>query len=396
MKKPPLSMFEVKHFKAIQDSGKVKFGWLTCFIGNNGVGKSSLIEALETFRDIVISDLDTAMVRWKGFEHILNKAPKRKATEIESGQFRLSHPMQFSFAWDWAGDTFRGEQFIAPENGFNNITIYREKLTSKINRSTEIWTRHYDGRCNFAANGGPTETHEEMAKRKKVRKLNPGESLFEIHELADWQFLSMNADTMGQPVPQRRATNRVRLNRDGSNVAAYLNEIRDLDLDAFDGILQSLSYVLPYAEDLQPKLTSELERSVYLNLKEADFEVPGWLLSSGTLRIVALLACLRHPQPPPLLVVEEIENGLDPRTLNLVVEEIRAAIELQKTQVLLTTHSPYLLDLLDLSHLIIVDRKDDELRFTRPDEKALESWAKDFSPGRLYTMGRLATKGDSK
>ena len=50
--------------------------------------------------------------------------------------------------------------------------------------------------------------------------------------------------------------------------------------------------------------------------------VPGWLLSTGTLRILALLACLRHPDPPPLLVVEEIENGLDPRTIHLLVEEI--------------------------------------------------------------------------
>ncbi|MEX1028207.1 MAG: AAA family ATPase [Candidatus Paceibacterota bacterium] len=395
-KKPPLSMFEAKQFKAIRDSGKVKFGWLTCLIGDNGVGKSSLIEALETFRDIVVDDLDSAMIRWKGFEHVWNKSPERTAKEIEPGQFRRSHPMQFSFAWDWAGDSFRGEQFIAAENGFNNIAIYREKLTSKINRLTEIWTRHDDGRCSRAKHGGPTESHEELSKIMRVRKLEPGESLFEIHELADWQFLSMNADAMGNPVPQRRASSRVRLNRDGSNVAAYLNEIRELDLNAFDGILQSLSYVLPYATDLQPKMTSELERAVYLNLKESDFEVPGWLLSSGTLRFVALLACLRHPNPPPLLVIEEIENGLDPRTLALLVEEFRAAGETGATQIVLTTHSPYLLDLLDLSHLIVVEREDGEPRFNRPDEKALESWANDFSPGRLYTMGRLAKRDGNK
>jgi hypothetical protein len=49
-------------------------------------------------------------------------------------------------------------------------------------------------------------------------------------------------------------------------------------------------------------------------------------------RILALLACLRHPSPPPLLVVEEIENGLDPQTINLLVEELRAAINAKKTQ----------------------------------------------------------------
>src|SRR5205085_8278483 len=139
--------------------------------------------------------------------------------------------------------------------------------------------------------------------------------------------------------------------------------------------LEALRYVLPFATDLQSALTPELERAFYLKLKEEDFEVPGWLLSTGTLRILALLACLRHPDPPPLLVVEEIENGLDPRTIHLLVEEIRAAMTAGRTQVVLTTHSPYLLDLLDLSHIIVVERIDGQPTFTRPDEEALAEWA---------------------
>ena len=203
----------------------------------------------------------------------------------------------------------------------------------------------------------------------------------------------LNPDRMGLPTPQQRATSGVRLAKDGANVAEYLSEIRKLDLNAFEGLLESIRFVLPYAADLQPSLTSELERAFYLMLREEEFEVPGWLLSTGTLRIVALLACLRHPKPPPLLVIEEIENGLDPRTLHLVVEELRATIASGKTQVIFTTHSPYLLDLLDLSHIVVVEREEGQPVFRRPDAKQLADWAKSFSPGRLYTMGRL-TRGD--
>jgi predicted ATPase len=194
---------------------------------------------------------------------------------------------------------------------------------------------------------------------------------------------------MGQPTPQQRATSSVRLARDGSNIAEYLNEMRNLDLDAFNGLLDAVRFVLPYAADIQPSLTSELERAFYLKMKEEHFEIPGWLLSTGTLRVVALLACLRHPKPPRLLVIEEIENGLDPRTLHLVVEEIRAALSRAKTQVILTTHSPFFLDLLDLSHLVVVEREDGQPVFRRPSAKQLGKWAKDFAPGSLYTMGRL-------
>ena len=161
---------------------------------------------------------------------------------------------------------------------------------------------------------------------------------------------------MGSPKPQKRTGGSIRLAKDGSNIAEYLLSIRDIDPDAFDGIVETLQYVLPYAGDLQPALTSELERMVYLQMTEGHFKVPGWLLSTGTLRIVALLALLRHPKPPSLVVIEEIENGLDPRTIHLLVDEIRSAVESGRTQIILTTHSPYLLDLLNLSHIVLVDR----------------------------------------
>jgi len=157
-----------------------------------------------------------------------------------------------------------------------------------------------------------------------------------------------------------------------------------------------MAYVLPYAKDIQPSLTSsEIERKAWLQLTEADFKVPGWMLSTGTLRLLALLALLRHPKPPSLIVVEEIENGLDPRSIHLLVEEIRNAVLDGATQVILTTHSPYLLDLLTLEHLVLVERDaKGQPRFLRPaDNENLQRWATDFAPGKLYTMGNLAGGG---
>jgi len=182
------------------------------------------------------------------------------------------------------------------------------------------------------------------------------------------------------------------LERDGSNIGQYLLSLRDASVNAFEGYLEALRFVVPFARDLQATISDAIERRAFLEMTEEEFKVPGWLLSTGTLRVAALLACLRHPTPPPLLIVEEIENGLDPRTMHLIVEEIRAAISSGKTQVLLTTHSPYLLDLLDLSHIVVVEREKGQPVFRRPDPDQLFEWSKSFSPGRLYTMGRL-TRG---
>jgi len=231
-------------------------------------------------------------------------------------------------------------------------------------------------------------------------KLADGQSMlrqFAWESFERWQFLMLNPDHMGQPTPQQRAASTVRLARDGANVAEYLSEIRRADLDALDGILEALRYVLPYASDLQPVLTSELERAYYLRMKEESYEVPGWLLSTGTLRIVALLALLRHPKPPPLLVVEEIENGLDPRSVQLVLREIGHAAESGRVQVIVTTHSPYLLDLTALENLVLCERVEGEPRFFRPSTfEELQAWQQQFTPGKLYTMGLLASERRGK
>ena len=73
-----LKSVAIENFKAIQLGGPVKLTPLTVFIGNNGSGKSSLIEGLETYRSIVLDGLDEAMDRWHGIEHVWNKGASRR------------------------------------------------------------------------------------------------------------------------------------------------------------------------------------------------------------------------------------------------------------------------------------------------------------------------------
>ena len=68
-----LQTITVEDFKAVHRSGPVKLTPLTVFIGDNGSGKSSLLEGLETYQEVVICGLDAAMERWIGFEHVWNQ-----------------------------------------------------------------------------------------------------------------------------------------------------------------------------------------------------------------------------------------------------------------------------------------------------------------------------------
>lgn len=366
-----LQSVRVRNFKAIVDSRVVKFGPLTVFVGNNGSGKSSLIEALETWQAIVRSGLDTAMSRWLGIEHA-----RHMKMEARERAGKSVNPIVFEARLGpSARKATRCEIQINNDPAANRMFIADEQLTfadgTFVSRSAGARHSYGPGRSLLSA---PLPSFEAEAK-----------------QIADWQFLTLQPEQMGVPQPRQRTGGGVRLEKDGSNIADYLLEIQRLSPGAFDGIVQTMTYVLPYARDLQPAVTSELERKAYLQLTEADFKVPGWMLSTGTLRVLALLAVLRHPQPPPLVVVEEIENGLDPRSIHLLVEEIRTAVLSGATQVVITTHSPYLLDLLKLDQIVLVARDDKgQPRFYRPqDSDALQRWSKEFSPGRLYTMGKL-------
>lgn len=369
-----LQSVRVRNFKAVVDSKVVKLGPLTAFIGNNGAGKSSLIEALETYQAIVRDGLDLAMQRWLGIEHV-----RHKGQEAKERMGEVVNPI----SWDIAlGASPRKVQRLAMtvnnDPAANRMFIASERVTDLAGDATE--------RDEVGALMSYGAGRSMMAAPASL-----GHTLLAGEVLA-WQFLTLSPERMGLPVPQQRTKGAVRLASDGSNVADFLLDLRRQSPNAFDGIVETMAYVLPYAKDIQPTLSSsEIERKAWLQLSEDTYKVPGWLLSTGTLRMLALLALLRHPTPPPLIVVEEIENGLDPRSIHLIVEEIRSAVLSGTTQVVITTHSPYLLDLLTLEHLVVVERDaQGHPRFTRPaDHDNLRKWAEEFAPGKLYTMGSL-------
>lgn len=369
-----LQSVRIRNFKAIIDSKVVKLGPLTAFIGNNGAGKSSLIEALETYQSIVRDGLDVAMQRWLGIEHA-----RHKGQEAKERAGLVVNPIIFDLALGTSPRrTTRLQLEINNDPAANRMFIASERIETQGRSGSQF--------------SNPTGNAEAAGARRSMLAIAPEENPAEAQQILAWQFLSLSPERMGLPVPQQRTGGGVRLARDGSNVADFLLDLRRQDQNAFDGIVEAMAFVLPYAKDIQPSLTSsEIERKAWLQLTEADFKVPGWMLSTGTLRLLALLALLRHPNPPPLIVIEEIENGLDPRSIHLIVEEIRNAVLDGVTQVILTTHSPYLLDLLTLEHLVLVERDGKgHPYFVRPaDNENLQRWSADFAPGKLYTMGTL-------
>lgn len=383
-----IKIIEVKNFKAIE-SAKVKLTPLTAFIGYNGMGKSSLLEALQMFKSIVTEGLDAAVRPWREFEHIYYKGNLEK--NVRRKQFFKSdikyefEPMEFKFQVNLKGKGVRELKKFSTAIGQEYYNREFKRIEGNIFYISELakykeYESSRDADNNYIIQGrkSPWQTPDRsiLSAELEIRRY-----------VESWQFLSMNTFLMGDPHSQKKTSGPITLHKDGRNIAEFLLSIRDKDIEVYKGILETLQYVLPYAKDLQPQITQELEKMVYLQLSEQDFKLPGWMLSTGTLKILALLAVFRHPEPSPLIVIEELENGLDPRTIHLVITEIRNYIDNKKGQVLITSHSPYLLDQLHISQIVFVERKDEKVSLSRPayDEEVLE-WSKKFAPGQLYTQ----------
>ncbi|MCX7046192.1 MAG: AAA family ATPase [Candidatus Sumerlaeota bacterium] len=377
-----LKSFRVQNFKAIQDSRAVSLTPLTVFIGNNGSGKSSFIEAMETYQSIVMDGLDSAMQKWFGFEHVWNKRNmKQPKTKGKNSVSQASIRFAMNGRAEWG--SYQTDLAISAKANFSKIWIQEENL----DWPKGFMGRLQDGKAIVKDNKGKIVGLSEIIDSDRSALPRAFRNV-----IGGWQFLSLAPDPMGKPSAKKMASNgRPHLSRDGSNLAQYLLNIREQDSGAFDDIVETMRLVLDYAKSFEPIESQDIQRMIRIQMRESNFEIPGWLLSTGTIRILALLAVLRNPIPPPLIVVEEIENGLDPRTIHMILDEIREVVHSGQSQVILTTHSPYLLDLLPLQTLILVERENggDPIFWRPSDSKEIVEWARQFAPGQLYTADRF-------
>ncbi len=153
-----------------------------------------------------------------------------------------------------------------------------------------------------------------------------------------WHVSYLSADSArGQPEtgPQERLT------RTGDNLANVIQHLSERHPERLGQIFDAMRKRVPRIDSV---LTDTMaDGRLLLQIKDAPFTRPimARFASDGTLKLLAYLVLLYDPQPPPFIGIEEPENFLHPRLLAKLAEECRAACE--RTQLLVTTHSPFFL-----------------------------------------------------
>lgn len=203
--------------------------------------------------------------------------------------------------------------------------------------------------------------------------------------ITGWYVSYLSADSArGQP----EAGPQERMSRTSDNLANVIQYLAEQHGDRLSLIFDVLRRRVPRIERVLAETMPD--GRLLLQIKDAPFSHPvlAKFASDGTLKMLAYLVLLYDPAPPPFIGIEEPENFLHPRLLPELAEECRAASD--RTQLLVTTHSPFFLNALRPEEVRVLWR--DEQGYTQAQRAAdLQGISKFVEQGAL--LGQLWMEG---
>ena len=159
------------------------------------------------------------------------------------------------------------------------------------------------------------------------------------------QNVVLNSHAMRQPSPPGLG---LKFQTDGSNLPWVIGELRR-DPVRFRGWLDHVRTALEDVQDIDTVERDE-DRHRYLVIRYANgAEVPSWLASDGTLRLLALTIPAYLNDLDDVFLIEEPENGIHPRAIETVIQSLSS---IYSGQVLIATHSPVALNLLEAQQVL--------------------------------------------
>lgn len=358
---------------------------LNVVIGPNGSGKSNLIEAIELIRsvpkDLLTPIRDGGGVRdwlWKGSKAKTPVANIDAVFENPKGPTALRYLLSFTEVaqrFEIVDERVENEH---PDSGHDRPYFYYrfEKGYGVLNVKGEersLQREEIEPASSILAQRKDPDQYPELTYL--------GNTFSKIRLYREWSFGRYTAPRL----PQKADLPNELLEPDASNLGLVLNRLRR-DPAVKRRLLKALHVLYEGIEDYDVQIEGG---TVQVFFHEGRFTVPATRLSDGTLRYLCLLAILCHPNPPPLVCIEEPELGLHPDVLPTVAELLKEASE--RTQLIVTTHSDVLVDALtDLPETIIIAEKTiNGTVLRRLNAEKLKPWLEKYRLGQLWTRGDI-------
>lgn len=195
----------------------------------------------------------------------------------------------------------------------------------------------------------------------------------------------LNSHQMRQPSPPGQPRF---FKPDGSNLPWIIDTLYQQTPNNYQEWISHLQTALDDLEDIRTIIRPE-DRHRYLVIRfKNGLEIPSWMASDGTLRLLALTLLAYLPDISGIYLIEEPENGIHPSAVETVYQSLSSVYD---AQILLATHSPVILGLAQPHELLcFVKNSAGATNIIKGDQHpALKHWLGETNLGVLFAGGVL-------
>jgi predicted ATPase len=360
---PALLKIYAENYKSLEQV-EVELGNLNVLVGPNGSGKTNLLDLIDFLGDSVRADIGPALDLRGGYDRVVFRGAPRLRTGAVPVRIRVEANVT-DFSSDAARDVYRltfWVRRVAERQALVRREWFKFKRTQGRGRRIEINGSNV-GFIDEQASGADTLRRKEpilrsdslaLATLPRLADREGGKQVRQIAELfSTFRVFDIDVPAARLPSP---VTEALSLRHDASNLAAFLLRLAREEEEIFEQLVEDARAFVPGLLNIHFQPVGGSEEAVAVELE--DEALPGRTrlaeASFGTIRALGLLAMLYDPEPPLLTCVEEIDHGLHPYVFDRLVDRLRAASK--RTQLIIATHSPALVNRLSANELIVCER----------------------------------------
>ncbi len=381
---------EADNYKSFKSFG-LDLSQFNVLLGANGAGKSNVIDLLAFIRD--------SLAYVDGVHGAIEARDGWRAVCGDVGQ-----PIYLGVTWEFQPDVLNANISSVPpryeklvlQHPILQYELWITSIAGVIQVAQEALTEHAldtsaKRRLFFRNEEGVVTTTLDTSTSVGATLMGldrlPSNRLFLGYPVSPITFLTemileqlvlnVSAEAVRQGAPDM---GQKRLKGDGANLAEVLHV---LSVEEKEEVVSAMALDVPGFEGFE---THPIGGMLYYTINESRASKLGPpSVSDGTLKLLAFYALYYGHEWLPLLCFEEPENGLHPDLLQGMVEHLRALGE-AGTQVIVTTHSPALVDWCEPDDVILVEKVEGATHAVRASERAMvDRFKSGFTLGELWT-----------
>ena len=336
---------------SIHKETKVALSPITVFVGPNGGGKSSLFDALLNFSMLSRGNIGQA---FGNYPYSFNATKHRGALSISRIAFDVlmsesqNHARQLRYKIDYAQQPQDKGDF-----GLPSFDIKAERLESLPGKESLFDRENPDSSplraaLNFVRNDTGIFAAIRKAQLEKNHKL-PSEILSYARDISRFNKFRLDPYKLRLPsdLPDLTTAEIPRISYDGENLASCLYYMQQTAHPSLTQVVKQVQTVLPGFVNFDFNVVANQRIGFSITFSDQRQTIPAARLSDGQLLLIGLMVLVYSENRPPVLMVEEPENGLTPPAQRAFYQAVRELAfrsdEKQRSQVLISSHSPFII-----------------------------------------------------